>query len=226
MTAASRPRRKARRRPSAAKDGPLTRGGIVAAALGVVDRAGVEGLSMRALAAELGVTPMALYNHVGGKQDLLRAIAEAVLAEVSFDNGATDWPARVADCLRALRAACLRHPGAPRLFEIYGVAPASVFAPMRVVVDALIGAGLEPEDALKAYFALIAFTLGQADYQTRGPFAGMDPAAAAAEGRLDAGLAAMLAPVLAGDWDFDAAFEFGLQLILAGVETAVGRREG
>ena len=180
---------------------------------------------MRLLAAELGVTPMALYNHVGGKLELLRNVAGQMLAEIEFDNGTQDWRERVAGCFQALRAACLRHPGAARLLEVDGVAPAAVFAPMQVAVVALTDAGLSATDALRAYFTLIALTLGQAGYQARGPVAALEPGPAAETGRLDDKLAEIIGPSLENAWDFDAAFEFGLKLILDGIEAALGREK-
>ena len=212
----------------AASKRSLSRTRIVDAALAMIDRDGVDAFSMRLLAAELGVTPMALYNHVGGKLELLRSVAGQVLAEIDFDNGAQDWGAknwreRVAGCFRALRGACLRHPGAADLLEVDGVAPAAVFAPMQVAVAALTGAGLSATDALRAYFTLIAFTLGQAGYQARGPVAALEPGPAAGAGSLDDKLAEIIGPSLENAWDFDAAFEFGLKLILDGIEAALGR---
>ena len=207
----------------AANKRSLSRTRIVDAALAMIDRDGAEAFSMRLLAAELGVTPMALYNHVGGKLELLRNVAGQMLAEIEFDNGTQDWRERVAGCFRALRDACLRHPGAARLLEVDGVAPAAVFAPMQVAVVALTDAGLSATDALRAYFTLIAFTLGQAGYQARGPVAALEPGPAAGAGSLDDKLAEIIGPSLENAWDFDAAFEFGLKLILDGIETALGR---
>ena len=206
----------------AASKRSLSRTRIVDAALAMIERDGAEAFSMRLLAAELGVTPMALYNHVGGKLELLRNVAGQMLAEIEFDNGTQDWRERVAGCFRALRDACLRHPGAARLLEVDGVAPAAVFAPMQVAVAALTGAGLSATDALRAYFTLIAFTLGQAGYQARGPVAALEPGPAAGAGSLDDKLAEIIGPSLENAWDFDAAFEFGLKLILDGIEAALG----
>ena len=212
----------------AASKRSLSRTRIVDAALAMIDRDGVDAFSMRQFAAELGVTPMALYNHFDGKLELLRNVAGQVLAEIDFDNGTQDWGAkdwreRVAGCFQALRDACLRHPGAARLLEVDGVAPAAVFAPMQVAVVALTDAGLSATDALRAYFTLIAFTIGQAGYQARGPVAALEPGPAAETGRLDDKLAEIIGPSLENAWDFDAAFEFGLKLILDGVEAALGR---
>ena len=222
----TKPGKAARNEPGVANTRALSQARIVDAALVMIDRDGVDAFSMRSLAAELGVTPMALYNHVGGKLELLRGVAGQVLAEIDFDNGAQDWGVRdwrerVAGCFQALRAACLRHPGAARLLEVDGVAPAAVFAPMQVAVAALTGAGLSATDALRAYFTLIAFTIGQAGYQARGPVAALEPGPAAETGRLDNKLAEILGPSLENAWDFDAAFEFGLKLILDGIEAAL-----
>ena len=224
----TKPGKAARNEPGVANTRALSQARIVDAALVMIDRDGVDAFSMRSLAAELGVTPMALYNHVGGKLELLRGVAGQVLAEIDFDNGAQDWGVRdwrerVAGCFRALRDACLRHPGAARLLEVNGVAPAAVFAPMQVAVAALTGAGLSATDALRAYFTLIAFTIGQAGYQARGPVAALEPGPAAETGRLDNKLAEIIGPALENTWDFDAAFEFGLKLILDGIEAALGR---
>lgn len=211
----------ARNEPGAANPRNLSRTRIVGAALVMIDRDGVDAFSMRSLAADLGVTPMALYNHFGSKLDLLREVADQVLAEIDFDNGAQDWRERIAGCFRALRGASLRHPGAARLLEVDDVAPAAVFTPMQVAVTELTSAGLSATDALRAYFTLIAFALGQTGYQVRGPVASLEPGPVAEAGRLDEKLAGAIRPALAKAWDFDAAFEFGLKLILDGVEAAL-----
>lgn len=186
----------------------LSRKTVVDAAVIMVDRDGPDAVSMRALAAELGVTPMALYNHVADKRDLLAAVAERILAETTFEHDHGDWRERIEACFRSLRAMCLRHPGAARLMQIEGVAPPAALAPMEVTLDALKGAGLGPADALRAYFALIGFTLSQASYQTQGPFPGLEPDRAVRKGQTSGAL----------EWDFDRAFEFGLALILDGIE--------
>ena len=76
------PRQKRRHRPGGAHSPKeLTRARIVEAEFGLVDREGNDAITMRRLADALGVTPMALYNHVSSKRDLLRAVAEHVLGE-------------------------------------------------------------------------------------------------------------------------------------------------
>lgn len=172
---------------------------------------------MRALAERLGVTPMALYNHVDGKSDLLRAVAAHVIAGAAFDGGQADWRDQIRHCFHTLRGLCLRHPGLPALLRIDGVAPASVFAPMRVTLAALRRAGLGQVDGLRTYFLLVGFTLSQADYQARGPIPALEPP------RTERGLATSGA---AAAWDFDKAFAFGLALILNGVVATFALRRG
>jgi AcrR family transcriptional regulator len=98
-----------------ARSVPLSREAIVAAAVALADRAGLARLSMRRLAADLGVEAMSLYNHVRNKDDLVDAMVEAVLAGIARPAAGAAWR----DALRAralsMRAAFLTHPWAPDL---------------------------------------------------------------------------------------------------------------
>lgn len=181
-------------------------------------------LTMRTVADSLGVTPMALYNHVSSKSDLLRAVAAQALEEAEFDCDDQEWRAQVEVCFREFRAVCLRHPGLAQLLEKADVAPAAVFAPMEVTLKALKKVGLAEIDALRAYFTLISFSLVQASYQSRGPYADLEPSARIRTERLAGrGYGTVETLNLSDEWDFDAAFEFGLRLILDGVEVAAAR---
>lgn len=198
---------------------------MIAAATAIVDRDGAGALSIRALARALGVTPMALYNHVADRRDLLVSVAEHMLAAARFDPGGTHWRPRLEGCYAALRAVCVRHPGAARLMEIEGVVPSAVFGPMEVTLDALTGAGLEATDAMRAYFTLVSFTLAQASYQARGPVSDLDPRQAARAGRISQDLAATVEAAFpaASSWDYAGAFDYGLALILDGIDAALRR---
>jgi AcrR family transcriptional regulator len=61
---------------------PLSRERVLDAALALADESGVESLSMRKLAKELGVEAMSLYNHVASKEDLLNGLVDRVFAEI------------------------------------------------------------------------------------------------------------------------------------------------
>ncbi len=88
----------------------LTLEAIGAAALAIADRDGLDALTMRRLAAELGVPTMTLYSHVSGKQDVLQLMQNAVAAEMLVPELPEDWR----DALRAVshhsRDMLLRHP--------------------------------------------------------------------------------------------------------------------
>lgn len=172
---------------------------------------------MRAVSEAVGVTPMAIYNHFSSKRDLLTAVADHVISAAKFDGGHEDWRDQISHCFRALRSLCLRHPGLPSLLEQDGAAPASVFAPLEVTLRALRSAGFDELDSTRTYFLLISFTLGQAAYQTRGPVEGFEPSERVRATRIAGrGYEPTERLNLPSRWDFDASFDFGLSLILAG----------
>ena len=69
----------------------LTRQRVVAAAVELADRDGIESISMRRLAQELGVEAMSLYTHVRNKDDLLDGMVDAVISEIPLSAGGADW---------------------------------------------------------------------------------------------------------------------------------------
>jgi AcrR family transcriptional regulator len=184
----------------------------------VLDREGAKRFSIRRLAEHLGVTPMAVYNHVSSKGDLFQGIADAVIEEIKYPSPAGDWRRVIRLCFRALRRACLAHPGAVPLIESAEVLPPAVFQPMETTLTALQDAGFSPGDALRAYFLLTTFTLGQVSYQIKGWGGGVDVATAIKAGRIAPetfpaiGRGASLT-----NWNFDKSFEFGLSIILTGL---------
>jgi len=162
---------------------------------------------------------MALYNHVSSKRDLLQGIARGLIARVDFSCQNPDWRERIRACFRALRNACLAHPRAVHLIDTIETLPASIFEPMEITTAALEQIGADPLDALRGYFLLTNFTLGQVSYEVRGPFAGIDPIEALRSGKIDRGAFPHVERAASmGAWDFERAFEFGISAILAGLE--------
>jgi AcrR family transcriptional regulator len=95
----------------------LTRDRITAAAVEIADRDGIESVSMRRLAQGLGVDPMSLYNHVRDKDDLLDAMADAIVGEIETSSADGDWKGSLRDVLLSARTAMLRHPWAAGVLE-------------------------------------------------------------------------------------------------------------
>lgn len=120
----------------------LTLERIVDTALDLIDRAGLDALSMRKLGAALGVEAMALYHHIGSKERLLRAVAERLDREIADTlEKPGDWLAVLRQMARACRAAARRHPAAvPLLAQIEAGGKVYLY----VVNERLRAAGVDP----------------------------------------------------------------------------------
>src|SRR5690242_2113838 len=95
----------------------LTRQQVVAAAIELADRDGIESISMRRLAQELGVEAMSLYTHVRNKDDLLDGMVDAVIGEVPLDADGAGWKSSLRQLALGARTVMLRHTWAPRTVE-------------------------------------------------------------------------------------------------------------
>src|SRR5690349_18870950 len=100
---------------------PLSRERTLAAAVALADAEGLKALTMRRLAADLGVEAMSLYYHLPGKEGLLDGITETVIQEINAavddTEPATDWRTRLRRRFLAAREIMLRHPWAPGLLS-------------------------------------------------------------------------------------------------------------
>ena len=94
----------------------LTRAAVVDRAMQLADAAGLDSLTIRKLAQELGVTPMALYWHFRSKAELLDGLAERVWSEIDIDvDDAAPWPDQLRGLLESLLKVLRAHPAAPSL---------------------------------------------------------------------------------------------------------------
>lgn len=93
----------------------LSREAVLRAAVELADEQGLGAVSMRKLGDLLGVVPMALYNHVANKQELLDGMIDTVVAEIEPPTGAGLWKSAVRDRVLSARQVMLRHPWAPQL---------------------------------------------------------------------------------------------------------------
>jgi AcrR family transcriptional regulator len=107
MTQSAEARRRAR----------LTKQRVLRAAVAVADNAGMESLSMRKLADELGVVPMALYKHVSNKEELLDGMVDVVIGEIDALITDREWKTAVRQRILSARRVLLRHPWASRVIE-------------------------------------------------------------------------------------------------------------
>ena len=96
---------------------PLNRDRVLSAAVVLADEAGIESLSMRRLAQELGVVPMALYKHVANKEELLDGMVDVIVGEIDPPVSGADWKNTVRLRILSARRSLLRHPWARQVLE-------------------------------------------------------------------------------------------------------------
>jgi AcrR family transcriptional regulator len=213
-------------------DGPgrrraLTRERVVAEALAIIAADGAQALSMRALAARLGVVPGALYRHVRGKEQLYDLVLDAVLGEVDCRaDSSAPWAAQVAALAGRLRAVLESHPGTAALLKTRDPLSPTSLDLAEGFLAPLLAAGLPRREAALAFRLIYDYTLG---------FALADPTSPAEQRlrdtatreQLHAFLRALPAsrfPALAAhgahawDGDRDQRFTIGLETLLRGVQ--------
>ena len=200
--------------------GKLNREVIARAALRVLDASGIEGVTMRTLAAELGVQAASLYFHVKSKEDIFRAMAAVMSEDAAALMTATDRRAPGRDCIsrwaRALRRTMLSHRDGARVFTGTLASTPAGFDVIESVLDAWREIGVSPAEAAQRTSLLRHFIVGFCvETQTLAQFrvdgqldelaASVDPA------RFP--LAAQALPILLGTTDDDH-FELGIRLML------------
>jgi AcrR family transcriptional regulator len=216
---------------------PLSRERVFAAAVALVDEHGTKALTMRRLAAELGVEAMSLYYHLPGKETLLDGVVETVVHEIDAavgrlgEHGGHDWRTRIRARFLAARQVMLRHPWAPGLLGSRRTVPPAVFGYYDWIVGTLVDAGFSYHLAHRAIhaFGSMPFGFAQEIFSPASAGGTLEPDVAEADLTAMAEaiphLAAMVAAELhdAGDptlgWcDSQVEFEFALDLILDGLE--------
>jgi len=221
---------------------PLSRELVLSAAVALVDTDGLQALTMRRLAAELGVEAMSLYHHLPGKNGLLDGLVETVIGEIDVAMGhlpdaAADQDWRVAVRQRCLvaREVMLRHPWAPPLFGSRTTIPAGVYLHYEKILATLIAAGFSYHLAHRALHALGSMALGfvQEPFNPAAAADGADVEPSEAELTQMANVLPHLIAMVAAEshtdgaptlgWcDSQAEFEFTLDLLLDGLARHLG----
>jgi AcrR family transcriptional regulator len=189
-------------------------------ALGIVDRDGLVGLTMRSLAASLGTGPMTLYNYVDGREALEELVVDAVAACVETPEPSDDWLADTRAVATALWRTVRAHPATVPLVLTRRTSSAGSLAPAEALAAALARGGLQGADLLVAFRVVMAFVMGIAQSELAGPLAREESqdAAAARIGALAHDTLPTLAELASISAEFaDVEFEQGLTVILAGV---------
>lgn len=154
---------------------PGRRQEILDAALAIADEKGLGAVTMRAVAARVGVTAMALYPHVKSKDDLLDGLVDRLLSELAQPDPAATWRERLRQIARSAREAAKRHPAVmPLLFARPARTPGAVRV-VDVLYQALLEAGVPDREVARVERMVSTVVLGYAISEASGRFGGGDP---------------------------------------------------
>ncbi len=138
----------------------LSRHTVFATALAVIDRDGLQALTMRGLGKELGVEAMSLYHHVASKDDVLDGVVDLVIAAVELPDPDLHWSRWARHFARAYRRVALDHPHVFPLIALRPLTTAQALRPVETGLQVLREAGFEGRHALAGFQTLANFTSG------------------------------------------------------------------
>ena len=203
----------------------LTRERILAAAISVADRDGIESLTMRKLGQKLGVEAMSLYNHVRNKVDMLDGMVDVVFGEIDLPVNHVDWRTAMRKRAISAREVLLRHPWAIGLMESRATPGPATLRHHDAVLGSLRTAGFSVDLAAHAYSILDGYIYGFTLTELTLPFRNSE-VAEVAENIMEGfrpGEYAYLAEMavdraMKPGYNYGDEFEYGLDLILDGMQ--------
>ena len=213
---------------------PLSRERVLRGAIAVADSAGVRALTIRSLAAELGVTPMSVYYYVANKSEILDGIVDEVFTEIDLPPGDGDWRSEIRRRARSARQVLSRHSWAIALLESRKTPGSATLKHHDAMIGTLRNAGFSVGMTAHAYALLDSFVYGFAIQEAALPFDGPETVAEVAEPMMEqfpAGeyphLVEMATEyILQPGYDFGDEFEFGLNVILDALTKSIPGNRG
>jgi AcrR family transcriptional regulator len=205
---------------------PLSRDRVLRAALLLADKSGIESLTMRNLGQKLGVEAMSLYNHGANKDDILDGITDLVFSEIALPSGRADWKRAMRQRAISVRDVLLRHPWATKLMQSRTTPGPATMRHHDSVLGSLRKAGFTLVMAAHAYSVMDSYIYGFALQQTNLPIDTAENVARVGQDilrQLPADEYPHLAEMIIDHavkpgYDYANEFEFGLDLILDGLE--------
>ncbi|WES62728.1 TetR/AcrR family transcriptional regulator [Microbacter sp. GSS18] len=205
-----------------------TRERIMAAAVDLADREGIEALTIRALAGEMGVGPMTLYHYVDGKETVLDGMVDAVFAKIAPPDPALPWRDAVRSRCVSAKGVLVRHPWSVPLLESRRTPGPETLGHHEAMLACFFGGGLSMQLAAHAYAVLDAYVYGFSIQEASLPFQGGEGSA-----EIAAEISSAFLPdqypnlvrftaehAMQPGYDFGVSFEYGLDLLLDGLEAA------
>jgi AcrR family transcriptional regulator len=209
---------------------PLSRERVLATAVGMADHDGLDGLTMRKVGEALGVEAMSLYNHVANKGDLLDGMVDVVFGEIDLPTDpAVGWKEAMRTRCRSARQVLRRHPWAVALMDSRRSPGPANLGHHDAMLGVLIEAGLSLPLAGHAFATLDSYTYGFALQESVIPVSDAATTAELATEIVDAhgadaypNMARFTAEYVVVDgYDFANEFDWGLEVVLDGIERAV-----
>jgi AcrR family transcriptional regulator len=213
----------------------LTKAAVVDRALQLADAQGLETLTIRKLAGELGVTPMALYWHFRSKEELLAGLVDRVWGEIDVEvDTAAPWPRQLRGLMESLLRVLRAHPAASRLLLEFDKQSPAAMRPTEVALEVLRDAGFDPEPA--ANIVRLTLWTGIMLVMSEPGAAFLSAEERAEQQRVKQVALATLPPAtyprvvecavaLTACDDPDAHYDFGVTLFIAGVEAIAAREQ-
>jgi AcrR family transcriptional regulator len=205
---------------------PLNRERVLRAALALADIGGIESLTMRKIGQELQVEAMSLYNHVANKDDIIDGIVDLVFSEIALPSVQLDWKIAMRERAISARDVLLRHPWATSLMQSRTKPGPATLRHHDSVIGSLRAAGFTIEMAAHAFSVVDGYIYGFALQQMNLPYHTPAENAEFAENILRQLSVAeyphftemIIGYAMRPGYDYAEEFEFGLNLILDGLE--------
>ena len=205
---------------------PLSRELVLRAAITVADEVGLQALTMRRLGKHLGFEAMSLYKHVANKEDLLNGIADIVIGQIEVPSIDGGWKAGMRQRAASARQVLVSHPWAIGILENRGTMGPGALRYVDAVIGSLRAGGFSVEMAAHAFLLLDSYVYGFVVQELSMPIGTASEAATEAESVLAEiptdeypHLTEMATEHARGPaFDYVHEFEFGLELILDGLE--------
>ena len=208
---------------------PLSRDRVLRGAMAVADAGGLEGLTIRSLAHELGVKPMSVYHYVANKDEILDGIVDMVFSEIELPSADGAWRSEMRRRAISARAVLRRHPWAIPLMQSRTNPGPATLRHHDTIIGALRAAGFSMEMTAHAYALMDSYVFGFALSEAALPINGPETVTEVAEQMMHLFDPAKyphlvefsVEHVVKPGYDFGAEFEFGLDLVLDGLGRSV-----
>lgn len=141
--------------------GSLSRDHIIAVALATIENGQYESMTIRSLAADIGVAPMALYRHIRDRDDLLDEVTDQLLAQNWRPSANPDmWSEWIREAAMRFRRLLVSQPAVLHVYLSHPVATPAALDRMQSMLNVLHGAGLDPPAAERLYATIHTYTIG------------------------------------------------------------------